>query len=343
MHKHGFQFKLMLVVLVGIIILSGCASSSVMTRADVMGSPDCNHALVTFLRPSGYGARQFGVWDGENFVGALSPGSFTQYLAKPGRHIFLAQARNFGYIKANLKSGKKYYILFKKLSGGRTTGYAFAPITKIVAISQSKIDKWMTSLSPTKVISSKRDAYVKSNLSKIKRAIENFNSQSVTFKTLEANDYRPVDIYSFAVSLHSPKIPKTTSPKGVMASIKFRSENSLESEKLVLVLTFQVNQDGVSRTQHYLYKGKISQMPTKYSPPLFSMSSKQSGQISFPLYTPEIKGPPRRRVGYQSYTQGRLFWLKGLKNVSIYLAKCQDEKCRKRSRISNSIEALVEF
>ena len=180
MHKYGFQFKLLLVVLVGILSLSGCASTAIMTRADVIHAPDSNHALVTFLRPARYGPEQFGVWDGENFVGALSPGSFTQYLAEPGEHIFLAQARrNFGYIEANLKGGKKYYVMIKKLSGGRTTGYGFNPITRNEAISQAKIETWMTSLSPTKVISSQRDAYVKDNLPKIKQAIEDFNTQNI--------------------------------------------------------------------------------------------------------------------------------------------------------------------
>ena len=155
--------------------------------------------------------------------------------------------------------------------------------------------------------------------------------------------HKPDDISVSTVKLHSPQIPKVSTPKGIMASLEFQSERSLEGYKLVLILDFQVNQGGVSRVKHYLYEGKTPRTVTKYSSGLFSMSPGQSGQIRFLMYTPQIQGPPSGRVGYPSYGQGRFFRLMGHKNVSICLCMCQDEKCGKRLKISNSIEESVKF
>jgi hypothetical protein len=154
---------------------------------------------------------------------------------------------------------------------------------------------------------------------------------------------KPVDTSVSKVNLHSPQIPKVSTPDGTVASLEFQSEKSLEGYKLVLTLEFQVQQGGVSKTMYYLYQGESPRMPTQYGSGLFSMSPGQSGQIRFIMYTPEIQGPPSRRVGYQSYGQRRLFRLQGHKKVSICLCMCQDEKCSKRLKISNSIETLVKF
>ena len=71
--------------------------------------PDANHAVVTFMRPSSFGgAIQFGIWDGENFVGILSAGSSIQYLAEPGEHLFLGRAENWSYVSAKLVGVKNY-------------------------------------------------------------------------------------------------------------------------------------------------------------------------------------------------------------------------------------------
>ena len=154
---------------------------------------------------------------------------------------------------------------------------------------------------------------------------------------------RPVDLSASTVILHSPKIPKVSTPKGTMASLEFKSEKSLEDYKLVLVMEFQVNQGGVSRVSHYQYKGKTPRTPAQYSAGQFSMSPGQSGQIRFLMYTHQIQGPPSRSFGYPSYGPGKFFSLKGHKNVSICLCMCKDEKCSKKLQISNTIEELVNF
>jgi hypothetical protein len=155
--------------------------------------------------------------------------------------------------------------------------------------------------------------------------------------------HKPTDIPVSTVKLHSPKIPKVSTPDGAMASLGFKSEKSLEGYKLVLVLDFQVNQGGVSSVKHYLYQGTTPQVPKHGFGGQFSMSPGHSGQISFFMFTPQIQGPPSKSFGYQSYGQQSFFELQGQKNVSICLCMCQDGKCTKTLKISNSIKELVNF
>ena len=186
----GFRLTLVVLALVAALNLSGCASS-MMSQVPPADPPDANHAVVTFMRPSNFGgAIQFGIWDGENFVGILSAGSSVQYHAEPGEHLFLGRAENWSYVSANLEGGKNYYILGNVFPGVWKARIAFDPVTKNDGTSKAELDKWIKTLTPTAVIPEKRDAYVKKHLPDIKRAIDKFQTDEVKFTVLEADDNR---------------------------------------------------------------------------------------------------------------------------------------------------------
>ena len=185
MERHVFRFKSVWILLAGLLVLFGCASS-IMTKTDRMEQPDPNHAVVTSLRPSIAGLEfQFGIWDGENFVGELSASSYIQHLTEPGEHIFLGRCNNWSYVKADLQGGKNYYIIAYFSIGAHIY---FDPILKNDE-ARAKIDKWMTGLKPTTVIPAKRDAYVNPHLDHIQRAVEAFRKGNVKYEVLEAHDY----------------------------------------------------------------------------------------------------------------------------------------------------------
>ena len=111
------QLFVMAVLLIGLFMFTGCASS-MMQPATPYAAPEETQALVTFLRPSYFGgAIQFGIWDSDQFVGILEPGSYLQVLVPPGEHLFLARAENWSYVHADLEPGKQYFILTKVFPG----------------------------------------------------------------------------------------------------------------------------------------------------------------------------------------------------------------------------------
>jgi hypothetical protein len=75
-------------------------------------SPTKDKALVRIMRPSGMGfAINFNIWDGDKVIGnSVAKGQF-DYLADPGKHVFVAVAENKAFLEADLEAGKVYYIL----------------------------------------------------------------------------------------------------------------------------------------------------------------------------------------------------------------------------------------
>ena len=75
-------------------------------------NPTGGKAVVRFMRPSGFGyAINFNIWDGEKVIGNSVAKSQFDYLADPGKHLFVAVAENQAFLEAELESGKTYYIL----------------------------------------------------------------------------------------------------------------------------------------------------------------------------------------------------------------------------------------
>lgn len=110
----------------------GCAGhSSYMKPAAVLKQPTADKALVRFMRPSGYGyVINFNVLDGEKVIGNSVAKSQFDYLAEPGKHLFIATAENKSFLEADLQAGKTYYVITKVSMGAWTARVAFVPVTQ---------------------------------------------------------------------------------------------------------------------------------------------------------------------------------------------------------------------
>jgi hypothetical protein len=180
-------------MVIGMLILSGCASS-MMQPAAPQAAPEVSRALVTFLRPSYFGgAIQFGIWDSDQFVGILEPGSYIQVLVPPGEHIFLARAENWSYVHANLEAGRQYFILAKVFPGIWKARVAYDPIRKDDPQTDAEIADWLSSLKPIGVISNKVEAYTAPRLEQVRQAVSDFRNGGVESAALEAGDYRELN------------------------------------------------------------------------------------------------------------------------------------------------------
>ncbi|MDR0496008.1 MAG: hypothetical protein LBH42_00170 [Treponema sp.] len=95
----------------GMIVLSGCASSKYMVLNEQM-KPDARTAVVIFLGSSSTKAQ---IWDGERPVGTLkgTPSSSMNCIhwrATPGAHTFVARSTNFVHVRMILLPNRIYYV-----------------------------------------------------------------------------------------------------------------------------------------------------------------------------------------------------------------------------------------
>jgi hypothetical protein len=183
MRQRTWIFKVLLVLL-AVGILSGCASS-MMIRSDMLIEPSPDYAVVNFLRPSSFGgAIKFGIWDSDNFIGVLTPKNYIQYKATPGEHIFMARAENWAVIKADVQAGRTYYIV-----GAPRMGVWKARVgLEVISPDDPKLDKWMRSLKPTMVDPAKREAYVEERIDDVRQAVENVKNGKADFSLMNADD-----------------------------------------------------------------------------------------------------------------------------------------------------------
>ncbi len=175
-----------------LIFIAGCKSSVMMGVQPVnIANIDKNMAIVTFVRSGFVGkAIQFGIWDSEKWVGVLASDSYIQYKASPGKHLFLARAENWSCVKADLEGGKSYFIIVSPRMGVWKARVVMNPVNKGDNVSEEKINKWLTRLSPIAVDPAKIEAYTEPRLAHVKKAIENIEQGSANCNTLSIEDYR---------------------------------------------------------------------------------------------------------------------------------------------------------
>lgn len=127
------KMKLLVVVLIlALLSVSGCAGNSAyMKKATELLRPTKDKALVRFMRPSGYGfAINFNILDGDKDIGNSVAKSQFDYLAAPGKHLFIATSENKAFLTAELEAGKTYYVLTKVFMGAWTARVSFVPVTR---------------------------------------------------------------------------------------------------------------------------------------------------------------------------------------------------------------------
>ena len=112
--------------------MTSCAGSSkYMNPSDSILSPSSDKAVVRFMRPSGFGfAINFNVLDGEKVIGNSVAKSQFDYIADPGKHLFLATAENKVFLEADLEAGKTYYVITRVYPGAWYARVAFAAVNK---------------------------------------------------------------------------------------------------------------------------------------------------------------------------------------------------------------------
>jgi hypothetical protein len=173
-------------VVVGIVLLTGCASVS-MQKTTLVKEPVADTALVTFVRPAvflGDGV-SINVWDGERFVGSLKAGTLIQYSAKPGEHLFLASAENWSYTTANLLPGKRYFIKANMFPGVLYGRVALAPVPR----TDSRIEEWLSRLDPMTALEADLRTVQSEKRDDVRDAVMDFKAGKVSsFGELKPDD-----------------------------------------------------------------------------------------------------------------------------------------------------------
>lgn len=181
-------FRMMAVIFLALTI-SGCAGSKMQKSQRMSLEPQSDKALVTFLRPAIFFAdgMDIEIWDTANFVGSLSAGTYVQYLAEPGPHVFMAEAENWSYVKADLQGGKHYYILGKMFPGILVARVAIDPVKK-GSEDAGNMEKFMAKLTPMAIAPEKLGNYVQAKRDSAKAAADKIASSGTTYGTLLKED-----------------------------------------------------------------------------------------------------------------------------------------------------------
>ena len=120
-----------ILMFVSFMTISCAGSSAYMKPSEGFLSPTEEKALVRIMRPSGMGfGVNFNVLDGERVIGNSVAKSQFDYLAAPGKHLFIATAENKVFLEADLEAGKTYYIITRIYPGVWRARVAFLAVTK---------------------------------------------------------------------------------------------------------------------------------------------------------------------------------------------------------------------
>lgn len=169
-------------VFVALISISCAGSSAYMKPSEALLSPTKEKALVRFMRPSGMGfGINFNVLDGERVIGNSVSKSQFDYLADPGKHLFIATAENKVFLEADLETGKTYYIITRIYPGVWRARVAFLPITRGSEY-WDKVKEYEADLVKLQPDTAAIKEWEYENKQKIKELVTNYET---TFKTSE--------------------------------------------------------------------------------------------------------------------------------------------------------------
>jgi len=164
--------------------------SSMMRNAEKRLEPDRNFSVITFFRPAvffGDGVK-FSLWDGENFIGIMTAGNYIQYMAKPGKHLFMALGGKGSALKADIAPGKNYYV------AGRVIPGAFKGHLRLFPANIDEIDKintWFEEMTQIEMVPEKGNIYSKRMESRVKTAIKKFNEPGADYAVMGASEGIP--------------------------------------------------------------------------------------------------------------------------------------------------------
>ena len=164
-------------VMLSVLCLTSCAGSSAYMRSSsVLLNPTSDKALVRFMRPSGYGfAINFNVLDGEKVIGNSVAKSLFDYLAKPGKHLFIATAENKAFLEAELEAGKTYYIITRIYMGAWTGRVAFVSVNKGSEF-WDKVNEYESTLKKLEPDMASLKSWEEQNKQKIQKILSDYES-----------------------------------------------------------------------------------------------------------------------------------------------------------------------
>jgi hypothetical protein len=197
--KIGIPVLHAMALALAITVLSGCSSPMMRPAGAINASQD--YAVINFMRPSTIawmvgGGIKFNLWDRDEFIGFLEAGKCVQYKAAPGDHIFLALAFNSAAVKANIQSGKTYYVL----ASPRLTPMGVSDVAlEVLKPNDKRIDEMLQSLKLSTLNKERWDADWKKSMGdpasqkiwelhqSMVRAVQN---ESVEFSVMNPQDGR---------------------------------------------------------------------------------------------------------------------------------------------------------
>ena len=125
------RYRLWFLLFISLFFTACAGSSQYMKPSETMLTPTNDKALVRVMRPSGFGfAINFNIWDGEKVIGNSVAKSQFDYLADPGKHLFIAIAENKSFAEADLEAGKTYYLVTQVKMGAWKARVGLVPVNK---------------------------------------------------------------------------------------------------------------------------------------------------------------------------------------------------------------------
>lgn len=118
--KLTYKMKIISLVVVLSLILSGCANTFQYNKIAQPNSDDKEMATIYVLRPSSFGsAIKFGIYQNEKLIGKLGPKSYLAWTVKPDgkKLLIMSKSENKDILTINPQPGKTYYIKQKVKMG----------------------------------------------------------------------------------------------------------------------------------------------------------------------------------------------------------------------------------
>jgi hypothetical protein len=119
-----FKARLIIVLFLFVAALSSCVPANMQVQS--MQAPVDDKALVRFISPKAFGY----IFDSEKIIGYAYPGTQFDYLAEPGKHLFIVSMENKAMMEAELEAGKTYYVLMRRIYGVWQPRVAFLPVKR---------------------------------------------------------------------------------------------------------------------------------------------------------------------------------------------------------------------
>lgn len=126
-------------------------------------------------------AVNFNIWDGEKVIGNSVAKAQFDYLADPGKHLFVAVAENKTFLEAELESGKIYYILTQVKMGMWKARVGLVPVNKGSEY-WDKVKEYENELSKLQPDTEALKTWENANKAKIKAVLSEYET---TLKTSE--------------------------------------------------------------------------------------------------------------------------------------------------------------